>query len=48
MLFQIERHIHMQNQMRERYFALEIAKERELFYWFGAFYLLSVTASLYK
>ncbi|GLV40748.1 uncharacterized protein CBL_13749 [Carabus blaptoides fortunei] len=42
----IERQIHMQNQMRERLFALEIAKERELFYWFGSFYVLSVCTAV--
>lgn len=28
--------------MRERQMALEIARDRELFYWYGAFYLTSV------
>lgn len=33
----------MRNQMREREVAMEIAKARELFYWFGAFYLTSAS-----
>ncbi|CAG9855306.1 unnamed protein product [Phyllotreta striolata] len=39
----IERQIQMRNQMRERLVALEIAKSRELFFWFSAFYLTSFT-----
>ncbi|KAJ8926819.1 hypothetical protein NQ314_020667 [Rhamnusium bicolor] len=38
----IERQLQMRNQMRERQVALEIAKSRELFFWYGAFYLTSV------
>ncbi|CAH0562393.1 unnamed protein product [Brassicogethes aeneus] len=38
----IERQLQMRNQMREREVALRIAKNRELFYWFGAFYLTSI------
>nr|XP_023021382.1 plasminogen receptor (KT)-like [Leptinotarsa decemlineata] len=38
----IERQLQMRNQMRERQVALEIAKSRELFYWYGAFYLTSI------
>ncbi|ENN76839.1 hypothetical protein D910_11947 [Dendroctonus ponderosae] len=37
----IERQLQMRNQMRERQVALEIAKQRELFYWVGAFYVAS-------
>lgn len=33
----------MRNQMREREVAMEIARARELFYWFGAFYVTSAT-----
>ncbi|KAK9892409.1 hypothetical protein WA026_019860 [Henosepilachna vigintioctopunctata] len=39
----IERQIHMRNKMREREFALEIAKQRELFFWYGSFYLTAIT-----
>ncbi|KAL3271689.1 hypothetical protein HHI36_022162 [Cryptolaemus montrouzieri] len=35
----IERQIQMRNQMREREVALEIAKQRELFFWYGSFYI---------
>ncbi|XP_019868642.1 plasminogen receptor (KT) [Aethina tumida] len=38
----IERQLQMRNQMREREVALEIAKNRELFYWYGSFYLTSI------
>ncbi|KAJ8951447.1 hypothetical protein NQ318_006876 [Aromia moschata] len=38
----IERQLQMRNQMREREVALEIAKSRELFFWYSAFYLTSV------
>lgn len=31
----------MQNQMRERMVAMQIAKSRELLNWFGSFYLLT-------
>ena len=34
----MERQIEMQNQMRERMIATEIARARERFYWLGAFY----------
>lgn len=36
----------MRNQMREREVALRIAKSRELFFWYGAFYLTSVACAL--
>ncbi|XP_076049230.1 plasminogen receptor (KT)-like [Oratosquilla oratoria] len=38
---QLERQIHMQNEMREKMMAMQIARSRELLYWFGAFYALS-------
>ncbi|XP_054715626.1 plasminogen receptor (KT)-like [Uloborus diversus] len=38
---QLERQIHMRNQIRERKLALQIAKSRECFYWLGAFYVLA-------
>ncbi|KAH1023153.1 hypothetical protein HUJ04_012411 [Dendroctonus ponderosae] len=42
----IERQLQMRNQMRERQVALEIAKQRELFYWVGAFYVASALGTL--
>ncbi|XP_044762991.1 plasminogen receptor (KT) [Coccinella septempunctata] len=41
----IERDIQMRSQLREREVALEIAKQRELFFWYGAFYLTAATWS---
>jgi hypothetical protein len=38
---QVERQIQMQNQMRERVMAMQIARARELLYWFGSFYILA-------
>ncbi|XP_023235301.1 plasminogen receptor (KT)-like [Centruroides sculpturatus] len=38
---QIERQIHVQNQMRERMAAMQIARSRELLYWLGSFYVLA-------
>jgi len=37
----LERNIQMQNEMRERMMAQQIAKSRELFQWLSAFYLIS-------
>lgn len=37
----VERQIQMQNQMRERMTAMQIARARELLYWFGSFYVLA-------
>ncbi len=34
----IERNIQMQNQMRERMIALQIARSREMFTWLATFY----------
>ena len=31
----------MQNEMREKMMAMQIARARELLYWFGAFYAVS-------
>ncbi|XP_030756334.1 plasminogen receptor (KT)-like isoform X2 [Sitophilus oryzae] len=44
----IERQLQMRNQMRERQVALEIARQRELFYWMSAFYFTSVIGSVYR
>jgi hypothetical protein len=38
---QVERQIQMQNQMRERVMAMQVARARELLYWFGSFYILA-------
>ena len=35
---QLERQIQMQNQMRERQMAMMVARSRDMFQWFGAFY----------
>ncbi|UYV80393.1 PLGRKT [Cordylochernes scorpioides] len=43
---QVEHQIQMRNQMRERMTALQIAKDREMLYWLGAFYLTSTAAML--
>ncbi|XP_066998364.1 plasminogen receptor (KT) [Anabrus simplex] len=37
----LERQIQMQNQMRERLTAMQLARARELLYWFGSFYVLA-------
>jgi len=42
----VERQIQMQNQMRERMVAMQIAKSRELLNWFGSFYLLTTTGMI--
>ena len=34
----------MQNQMRERMVAMQIARSREMLNWFGSFYLLAAAA----
>lgn len=31
----------MQNEMREKLMSMQIARARELLYWFGAFYAIS-------
>jgi hypothetical protein len=41
LIFQVERQIQMQNQMRERMMAMQVARARELLYWFGSFYVLA-------
>ncbi|KAF7268499.1 hypothetical protein GWI33_018379 [Rhynchophorus ferrugineus] len=44
----IERQVQMRNQLRERQVALELAKQRELFYWLGLFYITSVAGAIYS
>ncbi|GFQ86554.1 plasminogen receptor [Trichonephila clavata] len=44
---QLERQIHMRNQIRERKLALKIAKYREFFYWIGTFYVLAAGTTLF-
>ena len=42
----IERQIQMQNQMRERQAAGQIAKAREMFYWLSTFYVVASFAMI--
>lgn len=44
----MERLIEMHSQLKKRERALEISKARELFYWFGAFYNVSVVGLMYR
>ncbi|XP_070563553.1 plasminogen receptor (KT)-like [Ptychodera flava] len=47
----MERQLMMQNVMRERQMAMQIARARDLFYWWGSFYgvcLLGMTAGALK
>ena len=42
----VERQIQMQNQMRERMAAAQIARAREMFVWLGSFYLLATVGMI--
>ena len=42
----LERQIQMQNQMRERMMAAQVARARELFVWLGSFYAISAVAMI--
>jgi len=42
----LERQIQMQDQMRERMVAMQVARAREMFYWFGSFYVLAGSAMM--
>jgi len=42
----LERQIHLQNEMREKLLASQIARSREMLYWFGAFYVVSAAGML--
>ena len=42
----LERQIQMQNQMRERMVAQQVAGAREMFLWLGSFYLLAGTSMI--
>ena len=42
----VERQIQMQNQMRERMAATQLAMARERFVWFGSFYLVATLAMI--
>lgn len=42
----LERQIQMQNQMRERMAAMQVAKAREMFTWFASFYGLATIGML--
>lgn len=41
MYIQLERQIHMQNEMRKKMMAMQVARTREFLYWFGTFYVLA-------
>ncbi|KAJ3623098.1 hypothetical protein MTP99_019352 [Tenebrio molitor] len=41
----IEQQLQLRKQMRDRIVALEIAKSRELFFWYGSFYLISLVGA---
>ncbi|CAC5407584.1 plasminogen receptor (KT)-like [Mytilus californianus] len=43
---QMERQIHMQNQMRERMMAMQIAGARDMFLWFASFYAIATPAMI--
>lgn len=40
--FQMDRWIQMHYQIKEREFALEISRSRELFFWLGSFYTVTL------
>ncbi len=42
----MERQIQMQNQMRERMMAAQVARAREMFMWLGSFYAIAGTAMI--
>lgn len=42
----MERQIQMQNQMRERLMAMQVARARELLYWFGSFYVVAAAGMM--
>ena len=42
----VERQIQMQNQMRERMAAAQVAKAREMFLWLGTFYVVASIAMI--
>eukprot|EP00095_Tigriopus_kingsejongensis_P001643 maker-scaffold121_size336169-snap-gene-2.37 protein:Tk01643 transcript:maker-scaffold121_size336169-snap-gene-2.37-mRNA-1 annotation:"hypothetical protein L798_15617" len=42
----MERQIQMQNQMRERMAAIQVARAREMFVWLGSFYGLATVAMI--
>lgn len=42
----MERQIQMQNQMRERAMAMQIAGARDLFMWFGSFYAVALVGMI--
>ena len=45
-LLQLERQIQMQNLMREKQMAMQIAQARELFNWWASFYAIAGTAMI--
>lgn len=42
----LERQIHEQNQIRERLMAMQLARAREILYWFGSFYVIASAGML--
>ena len=42
----LERQIQMQNQMRERMMAQQLARAREMFVWLGSFYGIATVAMI--
>ncbi|XP_037069024.1 plasminogen receptor (KT)-like isoform X2 [Pollicipes pollicipes] len=43
---QLERQIHMQDQMRRRMQAMELARAREMFYWWATFYVVGFVGAV--
>jgi len=43
---QLERQIHMQDQMRLRQQAMQVARAREMFFWWAAFYGVSLVGAI--
>ncbi|XP_037092261.1 plasminogen receptor (KT)-like isoform X2 [Pollicipes pollicipes] len=43
---QLERQIHMQDQMRLRMHATQVARAREMFFWWAAFYGISLAGAI--
>ncbi|ESO86634.1 hypothetical protein LOTGIDRAFT_194783 [Lottia gigantea] len=42
----LERQIQMQNQMRERQMAMQIARSRDMILWYGSFYVFAALGSI--
>ena len=46
MIYQMERQILVQNEMRQRAMATQIAFSREMFYWWGSFYTIATAGAI--